>query len=125
VGTWDALQEAALHVHLTCSGGLTKFYSCHDFHFGISQASLFLPWLIRRIECVCGSLPGGVQRKALFKSDELSLDLLYTFECSQNATEDVHAPEVDLKLLDLSTKGTGHITILSYSKGAGHDLRAR
>jgi hypothetical protein len=45
------------------------------------------------------------KRKALFKSDELSLDLRYAFECSQNASEDVHAPEVDLKLLGLSAKG--------------------
>jgi hypothetical protein len=91
-----------------------------------------LPWLIRRIECVRGSLPILVQcapafnyarsahvttivddeslpdelhRKALFKSDELSLDLRYVTECSQNASEDVHAPEVTLKLLDLSAKG--------------------
>ena len=91
-----------------------------------------LPWLIRRIECVRGSLPilvqcapafnyarsahvttivddeslpDGLQKKALFKSDELSLDLRYVTECSQNASEDVHVPEVTLKLLDLSAKG--------------------
>ena len=51
------------------------------------------------------SIPDGVQKKALFKSDELSLDLRYISECSQNASEDVHAPEVILKLLDLSAKG--------------------
>ena len=91
-----------------------------------------LPWLIRRIECVRGSLPilvqcapafnyarsahtttfledesipDGVQKKALFKSDELSLDLRYISECCQNASEDVPAPEVKLELLDLTAKG--------------------
>ena len=41
----------------------------------------------------------------MFKSDELSLDLRYISECSQNASEDVHPPDVVLKLLDLSAKG--------------------
>jgi len=99
---------------------------------GHSTPKPLLPWLIRRIECVRGSLPvivqcapafnyarsahittfiddetipDGVQKKALFKSDELSLDLRYISECSQNASEDVHPPEVVLKLLDLSAKG--------------------
>ena len=91
-----------------------------------------LPWLIRRVECVRGSLPilvqcapafnyarsahtttiiddesipNDTQKKALFKSDQLSLDLRYVAECSQNASEDVLAPKITLKLLDLSAKG--------------------
>ena len=99
-----------------------------------------LPWLIRRIECVRGSLPilvqcapafnyarsahittiiddesvpDGVQKKALFKSDELSLDLRHISECSQNASEDVHAPEVTLELLDLSAKGHKGLAVQS------------
>ena len=106
-----------------------------------------LPWLIRRIECVRGSLPiliqcapafnyarsahittiiddesvpDGVQKKALFKSDELSLDLRYVSECCQNASEDVHPPEVTLKLLDLSAKGhkgPGVQSLLKLSEG--------
>jgi hypothetical protein len=91
-----------------------------------------LPWLIRRIECVRGSLPvliqcapafnyarsahittiiddesipEGHQKKALFRSDELSLDLRYVADCCQNASEEVEAPEVTLELLDLSAKG--------------------
>jgi len=89
-----------------------------------------LPWLIRRVECIRGSLPilvqcapafnyarsahtttvvddesidGSAQKKALFKSDELSLDLRYVAECS--ASEGIHSPEVTLELLDLSAKG--------------------
>jgi hypothetical protein len=89
-----------------------------------------LPWLIRRIECIRGSLPilvqcapafnyarsahkttivedesipEGPQKKALFTSDALSLDLRYVAECS--ASEGAHAPEVTLELLDLSAKG--------------------
>ena len=91
-----------------------------------------LPWLIRRIECIRGSLPivvqcapafnyarsahtttiidddsipDDTQKKALFTSDELALDLRYVAECSQNASEDVLAPKITLKLLDLSAKG--------------------
>lgn len=89
-----------------------------------------LPWLIRRIECIRGSLPilvqcapafnyarsahvttiiddetipEGSQKKVLFKSDELSLDLRYVAECT--ASEGVHTPKVTLELLDLSAKG--------------------
>ena len=99
---------------------------------GHTSPKPLLPWLIRRIECVRGSLPilvqcapafnyarsahtttfvedesvpDGVQKKALFKSDELSLDLRYISECCGNASEDVTAPEVKLQLLDLSAKG--------------------
>lgn len=99
---------------------------------GHSNPKPLLHWLIRRIECVRGSLPitvqcapafnyarsahvttfvddeslpDGVQKKALFKSDKLTLDLRYLSECSQSTPEDSHAPHVVLKLLDLSAKG--------------------
>ena len=100
-----------------------------------------LPWLIRRIECIRGSLPilvqcapafnyarsahtttvvddesidGPAQKKALFKSDELSLDLRYVAECS--ASEGIHSPEVTLELLDLSAKGHKGLAVQSLLK---------
>jgi hypothetical protein len=124
---------------LVCSiGSITHSLFFLDFlprprrDAGHTTPKPLLPWLIRRIECVRGSLPiqvqcapafnyarsahittfvedesipDGVQKKALFKSDELSLDLRYISDCAQNASEDVHPPEVILKLLDLSAKG--------------------
>ena len=51
------------------------------------------------------SVPDGIQKKALFKFDELlELDLRYIFECSQNASEGVHTPDINFKLHDLRTK---------------------
>ena len=45
------------------------------------------------------------EKKALFKFDELlELDLRYIFECSQNASEGVHTPDINFKLHDLRTK---------------------
>ncbi|KAJ3571229.1 hypothetical protein NP233_g3894 [Leucocoprinus birnbaumii] len=90
-----------------------------------------LPWLIRRVECVRGSLSINVecapafnyarnphttnivddesipltstkQRKALFESADLTLDLRYVAETT---AEDVDAPVVHLTTLDLSAKG--------------------
>ena len=46
------------------------------------------------------------KKETLFKSDELS-------ECSQNASEEVHAPEVNLKLLGLSAKGHKCLSVQS------------
>ena len=51
------------------------------------------------------SVPDGIQKKALFKFDELlELDLRYIFECSQNASEGVHTPDINFKMHDLRTK---------------------
>ncbi|KIK68510.1 glycoside hydrolase family 15 protein [Collybiopsis luxurians FD-317 M1] len=88
-----------------------------------------LHWLIRRVEVVRGSMPllmqcapafdyarashqtsitedtscpSSQQQKAIFQSDALTLDLRYV---ADSLLENVHAPEVVLKLLDLSTKG--------------------
>ena len=106
-----------------------------------STTKPLLPWLIRRIECIRGSLPilvqcapafnyarsahkttivddesipEGPQKKALFTSDALSLDLRYVAECS--ASEGIHAPEVTLELLDLSAKGHKGLAVQSLIK---------
>ncbi|KAF8148253.1 glycoside hydrolase family 15 protein [Crassisporium funariophilum] len=99
-----------------------------------SQASKkpLLPWLVRRVECIRGTLPvlvqcapafnyarsshitsiidddsipfGSHQKKALFESDNLSLDLRYVSDCSKDS-DGIQPPEVTLDLLDLSAKG--------------------
>ncbi|KAF8636238.1 hypothetical protein AX17_003723 [Amanita inopinata Kibby_2008] len=91
-----------------------------------------LPWLIRRVECVRGSIPlvmecapafnyarsshttrifnddsiipgpGEPQKKILFESDELTLDLRYVAESTM---DHVQPPEIALTSLDLSAKG--------------------
>ena len=58
------------------------------------------------------SIPDGPpQKKALFESDALSLDLRYVTESS--SSEGVQAPEVTLELLDLSAKGHKGLAVQS------------
>jgi len=92
-----------------------------------------LPWLVRRIECIRGTLPMHVQcapafnyarsthitsiidddsipfdmkqKKALFESDSLALDLRYVAEVTAGSSEGLPPPEVTLEFLDLSAKG--------------------
>ena len=101
-----------------------------------------LPWLVRRIECIRGTLPilmqcapafnyarsphtttiiddesipdEPTQKKALFESDALSLDLRYVTECS--ASECIEPPQVTLELLDLSAKGHKGLAVQSLLK---------
>ncbi|RDB24439.1 Uncharacterized protein C4H3.03c [Hypsizygus marmoreus] len=88
-----------------------------------------LPWLIRRVECIRGnvpllmqcapafnyardshatnivddtSIPMGNQKKVLFESENLSLDLRYIVEGTSDA---VQPPELELSTLDLTSKG--------------------
>ncbi|EGN97770.1 glycoside hydrolase family 15 protein [Serpula lacrymans var. lacrymans S7.3] len=88
-----------------------------------------LYWLIRRVEVIRGtlplrvecapafnyardehtteivpddSIPGGAQNKVTFKSKDLSLDLRYVV---QNMLDGTSLPDVDLKILDLTSKG--------------------
>ncbi|KAF8227819.1 glycoside hydrolase family 15 protein [Tricholoma matsutake] len=95
-----------------------------------------LPWLIRRVECIRGTLPLSMQcapafnyardahtttiiddtsvpvslnhtqtpqKKVLFESENLSLDLRYVVEASEAC---IHPPPViDLSILDLTAKG--------------------
>lgn len=105
-----------------------------------SATKPLLPWLVRRVDCIRGSLPmqmqcapafnyglsahatsivdddtipafrtGGnaSQKKALFQSDSLALDLRYVSEVNEASTECDHitAPEITLEILDLSKKG--------------------
>jgi GH15 family glucan-1,4-alpha-glucosidase len=97
-----------------------------------SKPEPLLPWLVRRIECIRGTMPlevqcapafnyarshhttkivdddsislgsGGTQKKALFESDELTLDLRYVME---SAMESIQPPEISFGFLDLSAKG--------------------
>uniref|UniRef100_A0A8H7XN78 Glycoside hydrolase family 15 protein n=1 Tax=Psilocybe cubensis TaxID=181762 RepID=A0A8H7XN78_PSICU len=98
-----------------------------------------LPWLVRKVECVRGNLPilmqcapafnyarsphtttivdddsvlPNVQKKAVFESDELTLDLRYVVE---NSMEDPDAaePEISLEFLDLSAKGHKGLAVQS------------
>jgi hypothetical protein len=88
-----------------------------------------LPWLIRRVECIRGTLPLlmqcapafnyardehsttivddasvplAQQKKVLFESEGLNLDLRYVVE---NTTENCHPPTIELSTLDLTSKG--------------------
>lgn len=111
----------------------------HDGPGHPSSPKPLLPWLVRRIECIRGTLPilvqcapafnyarsthittiiddesvpsGPLQKKALFESDALSLDLRYVTGCS--ASEGMHAPQVTLELLDLSAKGHKGLAVQS------------
>ncbi|KAF8802927.1 glycoside hydrolase family 15 protein [Phlegmacium glaucopus] len=111
----------------------------HDGPGHSSSPKPLLPWLVRRIECIRGTLPilmqcapafnyarsthtttiidddsipdDTQQKKALFESDALSLDLRYVTGCS--SSEGVHAPEVTLELLDLSAKGHKGLAVQS------------
>lgn len=100
-----------------------------------------LPWLVRRIECIRGTLPLvmqcapafnyarsthitsivddesvppnsdiPLQKKALFESDSLALDLRYIAE---GADGDGGVPEVVLEFLDLSQKGHKGLAVQS------------
>ena len=54
------------------------------------------------------------QKRALFESDSLALDLRYVAEVSDSVTESgIGLPEVDLKFLDLSQKGHKGLAIQS------------
>ncbi|KAF9465696.1 glycoside hydrolase family 15 protein [Collybia nuda] len=88
-----------------------------------------LPWLIRRVECIRGSIPllmqcapafnyardahtttivddpsvpNAQQKKVLFESKDLNLDLRYIVE---NTTENCQPPSIELSTLDLTSKG--------------------
>ncbi|KAL0058997.1 hypothetical protein AAF712_014293 [Marasmius tenuissimus] len=87
-----------------------------------------LPWLIRRVEVIRGTIPLVMQcapafnyaiashrtciiddpsvmksqKKACFESEELTLDLRYVTDTTLDAC---HEPEIKLELLDLSNKG--------------------
>jgi hypothetical protein len=50
------------------------------------------------------SIPDEAQKKILFKSSAMSLDLRYVAE---SAMDDVSIPEVDMKITDL--RGAGHL----------------
>ncbi|KAF9522293.1 glycoside hydrolase family 15 protein [Crepidotus variabilis] len=111
----------------------------------VAVSKPLLPWLVRRVECIRGSLPiqmqcapafnyarsthitsivnddsipgalvgkldgpdAPAQKKALFESDSLALDLRYIAEVNEASTEcdHIHPPEVTLEFLDLSSKG--------------------
>ena len=120
-----------------------------------SKPEPLLPWLIRRIECIRGTMPLEVQcapafnyarsrhmtkivnddsipsdyrvtqKKALFESDELTLDLRYVIESTTvshhrihsnsrvtcfffffvSCQESIQPPEISVRFLDLSAKG--------------------
>ena len=100
-----------------------------------------LPWLVRRIECIRGSLPIHVQcapafnyarsthitsiidddsipfeatqKKALFESDSLALDLRYVAEVTSASADSLAQPDVTLEFLDLSAKGHKGLAIQS------------
>ena len=106
-----------------------------------------LPWLIRRVECIRGSMPLLVQcapafnyardrhatsvvtdssippsapqqTKVLFESESLLLDLRYIVETTDTTT--CNLPVVELASLDLTSKGHlgyGATTSLSLSEG--------
>lgn len=88
-----------------------------------------LPWLIRRVECIRGimpllmqcapafnyardahtttivddtSVPIGSQKKLLFASPDLTLDLRYIVE---NTMDSCQPPTIELSTLDLTSKG--------------------
>ncbi|KAF4615618.1 hypothetical protein D9613_012891 [Agrocybe pediades] len=103
-----------------------------------------LPWLVRRVECIRGTLPIQVQcapafnyamashtttiidddsvltsesssaphKKAVFVSDDLTLDLRYVVENTLMDT-DAPLPEVALEFLDLSAKGHKGLAVQS------------
>lgn len=99
-----------------------------------------LPWLIRRVECIRGSIPIQVQcapafnyalnphetfvidddslpktvyqKKAVFVSPDLTLDLRYVVE-NTSPGGDVTLPEVILEFLDLSAKGHKGLAVQS------------
>lgn len=104
-----------------------------------------LPWLVRRVECIRGTLPivmqcapafnyarsthitsiieddsipiGSVeqgQKKALFESDSLALDLRYIAEVAESSLESgVSPPQIVLEFLDLSKKGHKGLAVQS------------
>ncbi|KAF8959160.1 glycoside hydrolase family 15 protein [Flammula alnicola] len=109
-----------------------------------SPASLkpLLPWLMRRVECIRGHLPiqiqcapafnyaqsphttsivdddslpfNIVQKKALFESDDLSLDLRYVVENTGAGAEGSPAlPDVVFEFLDLSANGHKGLAVQS------------
>lgn len=98
-----------------------------------------LPWLVRKVECIRGNLPilmqcapafnyarsphttaivdddsvlPNIQKKAVFESEELTLDLRYVVD---NSMEDPDAtePEISLEFLDLSAKGHKGLAVQS------------
>ncbi|PPQ68532.1 hypothetical protein CVT25_005454 [Psilocybe cyanescens] len=98
-----------------------------------------LPWLVRKVECIRGNLPilmqcapafnyarsphtttivdddsvlPNIQKKAVFESEELTLDLRYVVD---NVMEDPEAtePEISMEFLDLSAKGHKGLAVQS------------
>ncbi|KAF8621287.1 hypothetical protein AX15_007886 [Amanita polypyramis BW_CC] len=97
-----------------------------------SEPTPLLPWLIRRVECIRGTVPlvmqcapafnyarsphttkivdddsiipgpGGAQKKVVFESDGLTLDLRYVLE---NTMDSVRPPQISIVPYDLSAKG--------------------
>lgn len=129
---------------------LTKTFCCHvDFlprplqpNTTGSPSKPLLPWLIRRVECIRGSLTVNVecapafnyarnphvtsivdddsvplnvgpqkQKKALFESSDLTLDLRFIPE---KTSEDVEEPVVHLTTLDLSAKGHKGLAVQAF-----------
>jgi hypothetical protein len=107
---------------------------------GSTHPKPLLPWLIRRIECIRGSLSINVecapafnyarnphvtsivdddnvlltttkQKKALFESADLTLDLRYVAETT---IDDVDVPVVHFTTLDLSAKGHKGLAIQAF-----------
>ncbi|KAK2464595.1 hypothetical protein APHAL10511_003384 [Amanita phalloides] len=94
-----------------------------------SEPKPLLPWLIRRIECIRGSVPlsmqcapafdyarathitniveddsimAGSQKKVVFESKDLTLDLRYVLE---NTMDSIKPPQLDIIPYDLTAKG--------------------
>ncbi|KAF5360894.1 hypothetical protein D9756_004515 [Leucocoprinus leucothites] len=106
---------------------------------GLTHEKPLLPWLIRRVECIRGSLSVNVecapafnyarnphathivdddsvplatkQKKALFESADITLDLRYVAETTAS---DVDTPVVHLTTLDLSAKGHKGLAIQAF-----------
>ncbi|KAK7448045.1 hypothetical protein VKT23_013802 [Stygiomarasmius scandens] len=119
---------------------ITDFLPRQALSSAITQNKPMLFWLVRRVEVIRGKLPirmecapafnyardnhqtsiipdesipeaCGAQKKALFESKGLNLDLRYTTE---STLENVSAPSVSLNTLDLSAKG--HLGLGVYSE---------
>jgi len=105
-----------------------------------SNPKPLLPWLVRRVECIRGTLPIQMQcapafnyalashtttiidddsiappaqhKKAVFVSDDLTLDLRYVVE-NTLMDADAPVPEITLEFLDLSAKGHKGLAVQS------------
>ncbi|CAA7266100.1 unnamed protein product [Cyclocybe aegerita] len=110
---------------------------------GLGRSKPLLPWLVRRVECIRGTLPvlmqcapafnyarsthitsiidddsvpveqeEPAQKKALFESDSLALDLRYVTECTLPG-DSGPVPHVELEFLDLSERGHKGLAVQS------------